>query len=136
MSIASSGMTEEQAVGRDRNPRLRGFVIKSSFSLQPAGAGVPQSSSRSSLIVGSATFYGKFHADSFRSDERSILSIRRVAPSPISAFYCCIAKSGFLCRCSPLTPNSSKRRPNKLHVKRPHFADQENGANHGSAAAL
>jgi hypothetical protein len=37
---------------------------------------------------------------------------------------------------SPVRPNSSKRRPSKLQVKRPQFADQKNGASHGSGAAL
>jgi hypothetical protein len=94
MSIASS-VSEKQAVGCDPNPRLRGLVIKDCLFV--AARGIRTSPALLSKFYDRWVrhVYGIFHADSFRSDELSILSIRRVAPSIISAFTCSISKADF-----------------------------------------
>ena len=80
---------------RHHNPRLRGFVIKDFLFVAARGIWT-------SLALLSKFYdrwvrhvYGIFHADSFRSDKLSILSIRRIAPSTISAITCCISKADF-----------------------------------------
>jgi hypothetical protein len=91
----------------DPNPRLRGFVITECLfdvALQEAASGLPQLFSSKLCDCWARHEYGKLHVDSFRVDaqtncQSSLLRIRRVASSTISAFDGCISSADFFGGC-------------------------------------